>query len=111
MSTGGGMTYVITEPCVGTLDTSCAEVCPVDCIHPGPGEDGFGRATILYIDPTECIDCNACLEACPVEAPQLEADVPDRSEPFVEINRAYYDEGLEAAERMLHDHLSGRGVA
>jgi len=111
MSTGGGMTYVITEPCVGTLDTSCAEVCPVDWIHPGPGEDGFGRATILYIDPTECIDCNACLEACPVEAPQLEADVPDRSEPFVEINRAYYDEGLEAAERMLHDHLAGGGVA
>jgi len=111
MSTGGRMTYVITEPCVGTLDTSCAEVCPVDCIHPGPGEDGFGRATILYIDPTECIDCNACLEACPVEAPQLEADVPDRSEPFVEINRAYYDEGLEAAERVLHDHLADGGVA
>ena len=37
--------------------------------------------------------------------------MPDRSEPFVEINRAYYDEGLEAAERMLHDHLAGRGVA
>jgi NAD-dependent dihydropyrimidine dehydrogenase PreA subunit len=41
------MTYVITEPCVGTLDASCAEVCPVDCIHPAPGEDGFERATIL----------------------------------------------------------------
>jgi NAD-dependent dihydropyrimidine dehydrogenase PreA subunit len=29
------MTYVITEPCQGTCDTSCVEVCPVDCIH-GP---------------------------------------------------------------------------
>ena len=29
------MTYIITEPCVGTCDTACVEVCPVDCIH-GP---------------------------------------------------------------------------
>jgi NAD-dependent dihydropyrimidine dehydrogenase PreA subunit len=38
------MTYVITEPCVGTLDASCAEVCPVDCIHPRPGRR-FERST------------------------------------------------------------------
>ena len=29
------MTYIICEPCVGTCDTACVEVCPVDCIH-GP---------------------------------------------------------------------------
>jgi ferredoxin len=105
------MTYVITEPCVGTLDASCAEVCPVGCIHPAPGGAGFERTTILYIDFSECIDCNACLEVCPVEAPLLEADVPGQWEPFVAINRAYYDEGLDAAERLLRDHLAGRGVA
>lgn len=103
------MTYVITEPCVGTLDTSCAEVCPVDCIHPGPDEPAFQRATILYVDPTECIDCNACMEVCPVEAPLLEADVPDRWEPFVEINRIYYEDGLASAEKLLHHHLAGAG--
>ena len=27
------MTYVITEPCIGTKDQSCVEVCPVDCIY------------------------------------------------------------------------------
>ena len=27
------MTYIIAEPCVGTCDTACVEVCPVDCIH------------------------------------------------------------------------------
>lgn len=105
------MTFVITEPCVGTLDTSCAEVCPVDCIHPAPGEEGFERTTILYVDPTECIDCSACLEACPVEAPLLEADVPDRWEPFVEFNRAYYEQGHDAAERMVHAHLARTGAA
>jgi NAD-dependent dihydropyrimidine dehydrogenase PreA subunit len=100
------MTYVITEPCVGTLDTSCSEVCPVDCIHPHPGEEGFERTTILYVDPAECIDCNACLEVCPVDAPLEEGDVPASSEPFVEINRTFYEEGHDAAERMLQRHLS-----
>jgi len=99
------MTYVITEPCVGTLDASCAEVCPVECIHPAPGEEGHDRATILYVDPTECIDCSACLEVCPVEAPLVEEDVPASSERFVAINRAYYEEGLDAAEGLLHEHL------
>ena len=28
------MAYVITEPCIGTKDTACVDVCPVDCIHP-----------------------------------------------------------------------------
>ena len=32
------MAYVINEPCIGTKDTSCVEVCPVDCIHPTPTE-------------------------------------------------------------------------
>lgn len=35
------MTYVIAEPCIGTKDLSCVEVCPVDCIHPTQGEEGF----------------------------------------------------------------------
>ena len=34
------MTYVIAEPCIGTKDNSCVEVCPVDCIHPTPDEPG-----------------------------------------------------------------------
>ena len=28
------MTYVITEPCIGTKDQSCVEVCPVEAIYP-----------------------------------------------------------------------------
>src|SRR5690606_4780842 len=27
--------YIITEPCIGTKDASCVEVCPVDCIYEG----------------------------------------------------------------------------
>jgi ferredoxin len=38
------MAYVINEPCIGTKDTSCVDVCPVDCIHPTPDEPGFAEA-------------------------------------------------------------------
>jgi len=28
------MAYMINEPCIGTKDNSCVEVCPVDAITP-----------------------------------------------------------------------------
>jgi NAD-dependent dihydropyrimidine dehydrogenase PreA subunit len=62
------MAYVIAEPCIGTKDTACVDACPVDCIHPKKDEDGFARADQLFIDPVECIDCGACVPACPVSA-------------------------------------------
>ena len=35
------MVYVIAEPCIGTKDTACVDVCPVDCIHPKKDEANF----------------------------------------------------------------------
>jgi len=84
------MAYVINEPCLGTKDTSCVEVCPVDCIHPTPDEPDFGQHDQLYIDPEECIDCDACVEACPVDAITPEDMVPPEWQRFVEVNAAYY---------------------
>jgi len=70
------MAYVIAEPCIGTKDLSCVEVCPVDCIHPTQDEPGFDDEAQLYIDPEECIDCDACVEACPVDACFAEDQLP-----------------------------------
>jgi ferredoxin len=84
------MAYVINEPCIGTKDASCVEVCPVDCIHPGPDEPGFAEAEQLYIDPEECIDCDACVEACPVDAITPEDMVPPEWQHCIEANAAYY---------------------
>ena len=56
------MAYVITEPCIGTKDKSCVDVCPVDCIH---GKDDDKQ---LLIEPEVCNECGACDSACPVEA-------------------------------------------
>ena len=70
------MTYVIAEPCIGTKDLSCVEVCPVDCIHPTQDEPGFDDEAQLYIDPEECIDCDACVDACAVDACFAEDQLP-----------------------------------
>ena len=75
------MAYVIADPCIGKKDASCVEVCPVDCIHPTPDEPGYETADQLYIDESECIDCDACVAACPFDAvfagDQLPAEYAD----------------------------------
>ena len=78
------MAYVITEPCIGTKDKSCVDVCPVDCIH---GEDDDKQ---LFIDPEVCIDCGACVSACPVEAIYADSDVPDKWKNYTGINAEWY---------------------
>jgi len=87
------MAYVITEPCIGTKDNSCVEVCPVDCIHPTPEEEGYGVAEMLFIDPDECIDCDACVEACPVDAIYPEDMVPPEFQKYIPMNAAFFKEG------------------
>jgi ferredoxin len=84
------MAYVIAEPCIGTKDTACVDVCPVDCIHPRKDESGFESAEMLYIDPEVCIDCGACEPACPVTAIFPVDLLPAQWSHFTEINANYY---------------------
>jgi NAD-dependent dihydropyrimidine dehydrogenase PreA subunit len=84
------MTYVITAACIGQKDTSCVEVCPVDCIHPTPDEPGFDDAEQLFINPAECIDCDACVEACPHDAVFAQGQVPPELADFIELNAKQY---------------------
>ena len=84
------MAYIIAEPCIGTKDTACVEVCPVDCIHPTKDEEDFESAEQLYIDPETCIDCGACEPVCPVTAIFRHEELPDKWKDYVEKNTAYY---------------------
>ena len=84
------MAYVIAEPCIGTKDNSCVEVCPVDCIHPTPDEPDYDSVEMLYIDPEECIDCDACVEACPVDACFAEDQLPEEWQQYTKLNVDYY---------------------
>lgn len=84
------MSHYIAEPCEGTKDTACVDVCPVDCIHPTKDEPEFEDATQLYIDPDTCIDCGLCVDECPVDAIFPEEDLPAEWEKYVQINTDYY---------------------
>ena len=85
-----GVAYIICEPCVGTKDTACVDVCPVDCIHPRKDEPQFQSAEMLYIHPDECIDCGACVPACPVEAIFALDETPEKWTNFIPVNAAFY---------------------
>ena len=76
------MAYIITEPCIGTKDASCVEVCPVDCIYEGGDQ--------YYIHPDECIDCGACVPACPVEAIFELSETPEKWTSFIPVNADYF---------------------
>jgi NAD-dependent dihydropyrimidine dehydrogenase PreA subunit len=78
------MTYVITEPCIGTKEASCVEVCPVDCIHSNDHADQY------FINPEECIDCGACVSTCPVEAICAADEVPPAQERFIARNAEFF---------------------
>jgi NAD-dependent dihydropyrimidine dehydrogenase PreA subunit len=90
------MAYVIAEPCIGTKDSACVNVCPVDCIHPKKDEPDFEGVQQLYIDPDTCIDCGACVPECPVSAIFPEPDVKDEWKSFTQKNADFYK--LSAAD-------------
>jgi NAD-dependent dihydropyrimidine dehydrogenase PreA subunit len=84
------MTHVIAEPCIGTKDTACVEVCPVDCIHPTSEETEFEDAKQLYIDPDTCIDCGLCVDECPVQAIFTEEDLPEEWQQYLQVNADWF---------------------
>ena len=83
------MTYVITQGCCS--DASCVLECPVDCIRPTPDERAFGSTEMLHIDPDTCIDCGACMDACPVDAVFPDSELPDAFARFTDINARYFE--------------------
>lgn len=85
------MPHIIAEPCIGTKDTACVDVCPVDCIHPTKDDDDFESDEMLYIDPETCIDCELCVEACPVTAIFHEDVLPEKWKDYIQKNADYYN--------------------
>jgi ferredoxin len=108
------MAFVITDPCIGTKDHACVDVCPVDCIHPRRDEPEFDQTTMLYIHPDECIDCGACVPACPVAAiyDSVEA-TPSHQRDLIEANSVYRSGDAAAvaqAEALVQAHILAQPV-
>jgi NAD-dependent dihydropyrimidine dehydrogenase PreA subunit len=96
------MAYVVTEPCIGTKDRSCVEVCPVDCFYNFSSPDLNQKVSkdpakaddygMLVIHPDECIHCGACEPECPVEAIYEDSDVPEKWSEYVALNEKVSEE-------------------
>ena len=72
------MAFVVYEPCHDCKYTDCVVVCPTSCFYQDEMQ--------LYIDPIECIDCEACVPECPVEAIFHETNVPSQWTDFIQLN-------------------------
>jgi len=72
------MTHVVTDACDRCRYTECVATCPVDCFH--------ADAERLYIDPDVCIDCGACIPACPVHAIADAFDLLPGQEMWIGLN-------------------------
>ena len=72
------MTHVVCQPCYDCKYPDCVAVCPVECF--------YVDEKMLYIDPADCIDCEACVPECPVEAIFHQDNVPEDQKPFIELN-------------------------
>ena len=72
------MAHVVDEPCFNCKYTDCVVVCPVECFYEGE--------SILVIHPDECIDCEACVPECPVEAIFHEDNLPSQWADYKALN-------------------------
>jgi ferredoxin len=98
------MAFVVCEPCRDCKYTDCVAVCPCECFY----QDG----SMLYIDPDQCIDCEACVPECPVEAIFHDTNVPAQWTQYVQLNRdrvAKLREGGHITEKQ--EPLEGPGCA
>ena len=93
----GIMTHTVCEPCYDCKYTDCVAVCPVECFY----QDDV----MLYIDPADCIDCEACVPECPVEAIFVEANVPAQWSNFTQMN----SERAAALKGANEGHITEKG--
>ena len=99
------MTYVIAEPCVDTMDQSCVEVCPVDCISAVAGVDRK-----FHVDPDGCIECGSCLSACPNNAILPDSELPAKWLDYAWVDAAWFRDP-DAARDALSEVLAAAGFS
>ena len=85
------MSYVVTGACVDCVYTSCVDVCPVEAFHETPDR--------LLINPDTCVNCDACVPECPVEAIYAEENVPEELTEWIEINQDAENHPVIAAQK------------
>jgi ferredoxin len=72
------MPHIVTDKCQRCRFTDCVTTCPVACFH--------GDEQMLYIDNVQCVDCGACVSACPVHAIYEQSELPPDKLEWLAIN-------------------------
>ncbi len=86
------MTHIVTGRCVACRYTDCCVVCPVFCFYE------IEDPAMLVIDPDTCIDCQACIPACPVNAIWFEGELPAEYQEWTQINKDLFPTGVNITE-------------
>jgi ferredoxin len=87
------MTYVVTSRCVDCRYTYCVTECPADCFY-----EITAPHRMLVIHPDECIDCNACVPQCPVNAIWSEQELPGPYQEWKAFNAEHCAKGTNVTE-------------
>ena len=86
------MTHVVTARCVDCRYTYCVVECPVTCFWE------VKDPHMLVIDPGTCIDCEACVPQCPVNAIYPDHELPEEYADWEEKNAELFEAGENFTE-------------
>jgi Fe-S-cluster-containing hydrogenase component 2 len=95
------MAFYTTSRCLDEVNQMCVDVCPVQCIHT---EEGIDR--MAFIDADACIECGACVPACPISAVFAETDLPPEEAIYIRITALYFSDRT-AARALLPEPARG----
>ena len=86
------MTHVVTGRCVDCRYTYCVVECPVSCFWE------IKDPAMLVIDPDTCIDCEACIPACPINAIWPDYELPSEFAEWEQQNADTWEGGENITE-------------
>ena len=87
------MSHYVTERCVNCRYTYCAVECPVAAFF-----EIEKPHAMLVIDPDICIDCEACVPACPVNAIWPDHELPEAYASWKAFNTEWAKKGTNCTE-------------
>lgn len=65
---------------------------------------------MLFIDAALCIDCAACVPACPVNAIVKDTELPEELRHFQDINRDYFADRAAVLARISVIAMKGNAA-
>jgi ferredoxin len=88
------MPHVVAGRCAACRYTYCVVECPVSCFW-----EIQQPHHMLVIDPGTCIDCEACVPACPINAIWPDHELPAEYQEWTAFNAEHFASGVNVTEQ------------